>query len=234
VIGTDGLPAAGKRLQVSWFDGHYGSRTIFEGPIPADGVVSLVGISDQVPTEAPFGPYGVKVEGESVGFFRVMPADGPQNFEFRLVPKTGDPAPNVELVALETEERVHLRDMRGKIVFLEFWETGCGPCQPMMAKLNELVEAHAEQWQDHVAVLPVGLDANREILASHVESRGWTNLNHYWSPHSGGEYFADAGRAYVVHSVPTALLIDRNGKIVWRGHPSSLDLAAEIEKLVAP
>ena len=128
---------------------------------------------------------------------------------------------------------VQLKDLRGKVVFLEFWETGCGPCQPMMAKLNELMGTHGGEWNDHVAVLAVSLDANPEIIASHVESRGWKNLRHYWSRRSGGEYFADAAQAFVVHAVPTAVLIDREGKIVWRGHPMGLDLAEEVAKLSA-
>jgi hypothetical protein len=79
--------------------------------------------------------------------------------------------------------------------------------------------------------LPVGLDANPDIVASHVTSRGWTNLRHYWSKRTADEYFADAAVAFVVHGVPTALLIDPEGEIVWRGHPSSIGLAAEVAKL---
>ena len=33
--------------------------------------------------------------------------------------------------------------------------------------------------------------------------------------------------------VPTAFLIDRDGRIVWRGHPGSLETEGEIEKLRA-
>jgi hypothetical protein len=33
--------------------------------------------------------------------------------------------------------------------------------------------------------------------------------------------------------VPTAFLIGRDGRIVWRGHPASLDLERKIEALLA-
>ena len=233
VTGADGSLAVGKQLKVNWFDGHYGAINIFDGPIPADGVVVLKGISDAVPTEAPFGPYSVEVGGESIGFFRVKAEDGMQEFAFRLVPKAGDMAPDMELAALDSAENVRLKDLRGKIVFLEFWETGCGPCQSPMARLNELVAALEGAWNDELAVLPVGLDANREIIASHVESRGWKNLRHYWSRRSEGEYFANARQAFVVHGVPTAVLIDQEGEIVWRGNPTEIDLAEEVAKLRA-
>jgi thiol-disulfide isomerase/thioredoxin len=230
VIGADGLSAAGKPMKVKWFDGHYGSLTIFDGAVPDDGVVVLEGISDEVPTEVPFGPYSVEVDGEGLGFFRVTADTEPQDFEFRLAPKVGDLAPDLELVALDTGERLRLEALRGKIVFLEFWETGCGPCQPEMAKLNELMSVHGHEWEDSVAVVPVSLDSKREIIAAHVASRGWTNLRHYWSTRGSDEYFSDVARAYVVLGVPTALLINREGEILWRGHPASFDLAEEVAK----
>jgi cytochrome oxidase Cu insertion factor (SCO1/SenC/PrrC family) len=96
-----------------------------------------------------------------------------------MVPKAGDSAPDVELVALGSGQRIRLKDLRGKVVFLKFWDTGCGPCQPMMAKLNELMGLRGSEWNDKVVVLPIGLDADPEIIASHVKSRGWTNLRHY-------------------------------------------------------
>ena len=150
-----------------------------------------------------------------------------------MVPKAGDAAPDAEFFALQSGEPIRLSELRGKIVFLEFWETGCGPCQPMMAKLNELMASHGGDWNDEVAILPVGLDANPDIIKTHVTSRGWTNLRHYRSNRTGDEYFADAAIAFVVHGVPTALLIDREGKIAWRGHPSAIDLPAEVAKLGA-
>jgi thiol-disulfide isomerase/thioredoxin len=230
VVGTKTIHAAGKELEVLYFDGHYGSQTAFKGEVPPDGIVTLVGITDHTPEYCPFGPYTAKVNGESVGFFRVQPEAEPQEFTLQLVPQAGDDAPDIKVVDIESNQPLRLSDFRGKLVFLEFWETGCGPCQPAMEKLNELIGAHREAWNDDLAVIPVSLDGEQTIAASHVKKQGWLQLRHYWSEHTGGAYFADAALEFVVHGVPTALLIGRDGKIIWRGHPAGFDLAAEVEK----
>ena len=38
--------------------------------------------------------------------------------------------------------------------------------------------------------------------------------------------------AYGIMGIPTALIIDQSGQIVWRGHPGSFDLEANIDKLL--
>jgi hypothetical protein len=231
VTGVDGLPAAGKELKVRWFDGRYGSHSVFDGPLLADGIVTLEGISSAVPYEAPFGPYHVEVAGERLGFFRVAPTGPTQEFSFHLTPKAGDRAPNAELVAVDSGERTRIEQLRGQIVYLEFWETGCGPCQPAMAKLNEIMGVKAADWSGKVAVIPLCLDADPQIITNHVKTRGWTNLRHYRSDRTEDAYFADAARAFGVMAYPTAFLIDTSGKIAWRGHPSQHDLVDEVRKL---
>jgi hypothetical protein len=47
-----------------------------------------------------------------------------------------------------------------------------------------------------------------------------------------------AARAFVVSGVPTSLVIGRDGRILWRGHPADTtdgkDLAGRIEAALAP
>jgi hypothetical protein len=233
VIGANGLPVTGRTLKVTYSDGHYGSLTAFNGAIPPNGVVVLEGITDSARDDIPFGPYAAELDSENLGFFRVLAKEGPQEFTFRIVPKAGDMAPDIEVFDIETQKPLRLRELRGKLLYLEFWETGCGPCQPEMAKLNELQIVHGERWKGDVVLLPIGFDSDPKTLFAHVNRNGWTKLRHYWSKRSGDEYFADASLTYVVHGVPTALLIDRDGKISWRGHPASIDLASKIEELLS-
>jgi hypothetical protein len=44
---------------------------------------------------------------------------------------------------------------------------------------------------------------------------------------------ATAHAAYSIAGVPTAFLIGRDGRIVWRGHAASLELEAKIEAMLA-
>jgi len=184
-----------------------------------------------VNSPVPFGPFIVVVGGDRLGFFRPTPDEPTQEFRFSLLAKPGDMAPDIELLALDSNDRVHLKDFRGQTVYLEFWETSCGPCQPPMAKLNAIAASEGADWNGKVALIPVCLDREPEVISTHVKSRGWMNLRHYRSERTGDEYFADAQRAFGVMAYPTSFLIDPSGEIVWRGHPEERDLVTEVQRL---
>jgi len=82
----------------------------------------------------------------------------------------GDTAPAVNLPALSADGEISLQSLRGKVVYLDFWASWCGPCRvsfPLLAQLrNELgasgfevlainvdeVEADARQFLSEVPV----------------------------------------------------------------------------------
>ena len=49
--------------------------------------------------------------------------------------KVGQPAPNFELV-LANGQRLHLTDLRGQVVVLNYWATWCVPCRTELPLLN--------------------------------------------------------------------------------------------------
>jgi cytochrome c biogenesis protein CcmG, thiol:disulfide interchange protein DsbE len=50
-------------------------------------------------------------------------------------PKVGDVAPDAE-IKLVNGETVHLSDLRGQVVVLNFWATWCGPCKAELPTLD--------------------------------------------------------------------------------------------------
>jgi thiol-disulfide isomerase/thioredoxin len=233
----DGAPAKGRRLEVGYFDGHYGSLAVFSGPVPDSGKVTLKGITERVTFE-PNRSYSVTIDGRQLGRFGFTKDQPTETFEFRLPPRAGDLAPEVELQRLGNGKVTRLSDLRGQVVCLEFWATWCGPCQPAMAKLNLLAQEQASAWKGHVVLLPVSIDVNRERPRSHVKQRGWEHLEHHWAGKgTTGGWDAPAARAFVVQGVPETILIGRDGRIFWRGHPSDTsggqDLRARIDAVLA-
>ncbi len=237
VLAQDGSPAHGHALKVTYHDGHYGMLTVHEGQIPSDGITVLEGISRHEDYQVPFGPYTVEIDGERVGLFGFAPGKTTQEFEFRLIPKPGDMPPNIELIDVKSEKPLRLVDFKGRIVLLELWATWCGPCRPAMDKLAELHRSHANVWGDQVAIVPVSVDDDLDSVMPHVEKSGWSELTHYWSPPAGTTTLARAQQALSAFGVPTALLLDREGRIAWRGHPIANQggdaMAQRIERLLA-
>ncbi len=215
----DGKPAQDRNASVTYFDGHYGAQTVFSGAVPASGDIVLTGLNNKA-LPFPFPAYAVSVDNKRLGSFDFTEEPLTQPFEFRLAPSVGDMAPDLQLTSLANGKVIALSSLRGNVVFLEFWATWCGPCQEPMAKLNALSDEQRAAWKDRVAIVPLSIDSEQARVKSHVQQRGWTGLEHFWSGGSSGSDFeAPAARAFVVSGVPEAVLIDRDGRIVWRGHP---------------
>ncbi|MCP4259831.1 MAG: TlpA family protein disulfide reductase [Planctomycetes bacterium] len=214
---ADGRPAAGVPVKVHWFDGHYGELEVHDGQTPRNGIVQLHGITSVVAMESPSVPYRVRLDGEYIGSFRLHPITDIQEFEFRMAPNVGDQAPDIDILEVDTGKAQRLSDYQGHVVLLEFWATWCGPCQPAMKKLNSMATENPD-WADKVVIIPLSVDKTSELAANHVAQRGWTAMRHFWSRRvDDGQ--SQAEQAFVVHGIPTAILLKPDGTIAWRGHP---------------
>lgn len=58
--------------------------------------------------------------------------------------KVGKPAPNAELV-LTDGTHVHLSDLRGEVVVLNYWATWCAPCRTELPLLNNYYQVAAKR-----------------------------------------------------------------------------------------
>jgi len=58
--------------------------------------------------------------------------------------KVGQPAPNAELV-LANGQRMHLSELRGQVVVLNYWATWCAPCRTELPLLDNYFKAAARR-----------------------------------------------------------------------------------------
>ena len=70
----------------------------------------------------------------------------------------GDIAPSFSLPVLGELQTVSLSDLRGKVVYLDFWASWCGPCR---ISLPQMVELQAELGSDQFEVIAINLDEDQ-------------------------------------------------------------------------
>ncbi len=136
--------------------------------------------------------------------------------------QVGEPAPALTALTL-SGEAIKLEDLRGKVVLVNFWWSGCGPCLVEMPEIEVVYRALADQGFEVLAV-NMGQDAG-EVRA--VKRR--TGVSY---PLLLDGLKIDT-RKYGVVAAPTSFLIDRDGTVVERinGPMTGAQLQARVEAL---
>ncbi|HEV8524144.1 MAG TPA: TlpA disulfide reductase family protein [Terriglobales bacterium] len=121
----------------------------------------------------------------------------------------GSPAP--EFTVQDADRTVSLRELRGRIVVLNFWATWCPPCIEEMPSLTAL----QSRMKDQVVVLAISLDENEGTYRSFLENNK-INLLTVRDPQRR------SSELYGTFKYPETYIIDRNG-ILRRKFVGALD-----------
>jgi cytochrome c biogenesis protein CcmG/thiol:disulfide interchange protein DsbE len=153
--------------------------------------------------------------------FGVCPLPQAMGLDPAAVPVADRPAPDFT-VRDTADNTVRLSEMRGKVVLLDFWATWCGPCRAAVPHLQALHVKHVK-----AGLRVVGLNNREDVEAVRAfEER-------YKLTYTGGlDSDGAVASAYGVQGLPTLVLIDRGGKIVWRDSGFSAQKAAALDRAV--
>ncbi len=132
-----------------------------------------------------------------------------KKLEIATIISAGIPAPNFGLTTPDGK-MVSLQDLRGKIIYLDFWATWCARCLEEMPKLIDLSQKFPAE---KVAFVFISFDKNPAAWREFVQNRALGGLQLWGEPMQNSE----VARMYGVSALPTAFLIDAAGNIVKAG-----------------
>ncbi|MFC4209820.1 TlpA family protein disulfide reductase [Pedobacter lithocola] len=167
-------------------------------------------------------------------FLDSIERDGRSNTEKELLKKmmTNTPAPDFTMLNLKGN-KVALKDLRGKIVLLDFWATWCAPCIASMPAMEKASRAHPEVVFLFVATMEPGEDSAVRIN-SYVKKNGFPMNVLIDSPVKNTQEFQIA-KAYNVTGIPSKVLIDKKGQLKFftAGFKSESELTSELDAMIA-
>jgi thiol-disulfide isomerase/thioredoxin len=116
----------------------------------------------------------------------------------------GDAAPPV---VLETTggQTVSLADLRGKVVYVDFWASWCAPCRRSFPWMNAMQQKYGDKG---FAILAVNVDRKREDAARFLSS----------TPAQFTVLLDPEGKtpqAWQVKAMPSSYLVDAQGRVAF-------------------
>ncbi|MCY4780472.1 TlpA disulfide reductase family protein [Sphingobacterium sp. UT-1RO-CII-1] len=104
----------------------------------------------------------------------------------------------------DNEQRVPLADLKGKVVFINFWATWCPPCKAEMPSIQVLKDKFKDN--KNVEFMLVEIDGEKE-KANTFMKKGKMDLPIYYPDSS-------IPREWLGGSIPTTVILDKEGNTV--------------------
>ncbi len=109
---------------------------------------------------------------------------------------------------------------KGKVVVVNFWSTTCAPCKAELPEFNEFQEKYADSVT--IIALDGEISYTEEGLMrwlntnSEPVDKGWKNFSLLFGKYDENENDIYAALGFTSYALPGTMIIDSEGKIVYR------------------
>jgi thiol-disulfide isomerase/thioredoxin len=93
---------------------------------------------------------------------------------------------------------------KGKVIYLDFWASWCGPCRKSFPWMNDMQEKYLKQG---LVIISVNVD-NNKALAEEFLAEVPANFNVFYDPKG------KVARKFKLKGMPSSYIIDRSGKMI--------------------
>jgi len=130
-------------------------------------------------------------------------------------------APSLDHQVLNAQNQsVSLNEFKGKVVYVDFWASWCGPCRKSFPWMNAMQQKYQAEG---LAVVAINLDTEPELAQTFLQQMP-AQFNLRFNPEG------DVAKSFDLMGMPSSFVFNRQGQLVQQHVGFYPDNAADYER----